>query len=157
QDPELGVLGIGSPQQAAKKLLAQASAYARPSRPVLPALELIATIAHSAPGQDGLHRQRQTDAVIRRYLRAARRARALLILDIHPGQADFVDEVRSFERFLVLPDVGLALDSEWSVPQGVAPGQVIGSTDAATVNRISYYLARLVYRYRLPQKLLLVH
>jgi hypothetical protein len=34
---------------------------------------------------------------------------------------------------------------------------VIGSTDAATVNRISYYLARLVHRRQLPQKLLLVH
>ena len=31
------------------------------------------------------------DAVIRRYLRAARRAKALLVLDIQPGHADFLD------------------------------------------------------------------
>ena len=42
------------------------------ARPVLPAFELIATLAQSAPGDDGLHRLRQTDAVIRRYLRAVR-------------------------------------------------------------------------------------
>jgi hypothetical protein len=157
QDPELGVLGIGTPPQAARKLLARARAYNLPNRPVLPALELIATIAHSAPGRDGLHRERQSDLVIRRYLAAARRARALLILDVQPGQADFIDEVRALQPYLTQPDVGLALDSEWSVPEGVAPGQVIGSTDAATVNRISYYLARIVRHYRLPQKPLLVH
>jgi hypothetical protein len=157
QDPELGVLGIGRPAQAAQKLLARARAYNRPRRPVLPALELIATIAHSAPGNDGLHRERQSDAVIRRYLAAARRARALLILDIQPGQADFLGEVRALQPYLAQPDVGLALDPEWSVPAGVAPGQVIGSTDAATVNRISYYLARIVHHYKLPQKALLVH
>jgi hypothetical protein len=157
QDPELGELGIGTPAQAARKLLARARSYDRPRRPVLPALELISTIAHSAPGRDGLHRERQSDAVIQRYLAAARRVKALLILDIQPGQADFVDEVRALQPYLIQPDVGLALDSEWSVPEGVAPGQVIGSTDAATVNRISYYLARIVHKYRLPQKPMLVH
>ena len=157
QDRELGALGIGTPAQAAKKLLARARAYDRPSRRVLPAFELIATIAHAAPGRDGLHRERQSDAVIRRYLAAARRAKALLVLDIQPGQADFLEEVRALQPYLTQPDVGLALDSEWSVPEGVAPGQVIGSTDAATVNRISYYLAKIVHQYKLPQKLLLVH
>jgi hypothetical protein len=157
QAAELGVLGIGTPDEAARKLLARARMYSRPGRPVLPALELIATIAHSAPGQDGLHRERQSDAVLRRYLRAARRAQALLILDIQPGRADFLEEVRAFEPYLAQPDVGLALDSEWSVPEGVVPGEAIGSTDAATINRISYYLARLVRRKRLPQKPLLVH
>jgi hypothetical protein len=157
QDPQLGVLGIGTPEEAARKLLSRARAYGRPGRPVLPAFELIATIAHSAPGEDGLHRERQSDAVLRRYLGTARRARALLILDIQPGRADFLEEVRAFEPYLAQPDVGLALDSEWSVPEGVVPGEAIGSTDAATINRISYYLARLVRRERLPQKLLLVH
>jgi hypothetical protein len=157
QDPELGALGIGTPTEAARKLLARARAYNRPRRPVLPALELISTIAHSAHGRDGMHRERQSHAVIRRYLAAARRARALLILDVQPGQADFFEEARALQPYLIQPDVGLALDSEWSVPEGVAPGQVIGSTDAATVNRISYYLARIVRHYRLPQKLLIVH
>jgi hypothetical protein len=157
QNPELGALGIGTPAQAARKLLARARGYSRPPRPALPALELISTIAHSAPGRDGLHRERQSDVVIRRYLAAARRARALLILDVQPGQADFFEEVRALQPYLTQPDVGLALDSEWSVPEGVAPGQVIGSTDAATINRISYYLARIVRRYRLPQKPLILH
>ena len=157
QNEELGVLGIGTPQQAARKLLTQAASYNSPGQPVLPAFELIASIAHSAPGKEGLHRERQTDAVIRSYLRTARQAKALLILDIQPGQADFFDEVTALEPYLRQPDVGLALDPEWSLPEGVVPGQAIGSTDAATVNEVSEYLARIVRIHDLPQKLLLVH
>src|SRR5689334_24716481 len=41
QDPQLGQLGIGSPAAAARKLVRQARGYARKSRPVLPAMELI--------------------------------------------------------------------------------------------------------------------
>lgn len=157
QDVELGVLGMGMPDQVGRKLIAQAHLYQQAGRPVLPAFELIATIAHSAPGREGLHRERQPDDVIQRYLVAARRIKALMILDIQPGQADFLDEVEALEPYLAQPDVGLALDSEWSVPEGVVPGKQFGSTDAATINRVSYYLARLVHRDHLPQKLLLVH
>jgi hypothetical protein len=157
QHEELGVLGIGTPEQAGAKLLRQARGYSAPGGPVLPAFELITSLAHAAPGQDGLHRERQSDDVIKRYLVAARRIKALLILDIQPGQADFVEEVRALEPYLSLPDVGLALDPEWSVPAGVAPGEQIGSTDAETINEVSSYLSFLVKSKNLPQKLLIVH
>ena len=65
--------------------------------------------------------------------------------------------MQRYERFLRQPDVGLALDPEWSMRAGQVPGQTIGSTDARTVNRVSAYLAALVRRHRLPQKLLVVH
>jgi hypothetical protein len=157
QHDELGVLGIGTPEQAGAKLLRQARRYSRPGRPVLPAFELIVSLAHAAPGQDGLHRERQTVQVIKRYLAAARQIKALLILDVQPGQADFVEEVRALEPYLSLPDVGLALDPEWSVPAGVAPGEQIGSTSAETINEVSAYLSFLVQSKDLPQKLLIVH
>ena len=79
------------------------------------------------------------------------------MLDIQPGQADFLDEVRALERWLVEPDVSLALDPEWHVPEGVQPGSVIGSTDAATVNEVADYLSRIVRARNLPQKVLIVH
>jgi hypothetical protein len=157
QNEELGVLGIGTPEQAGRKLLARAPGYKIRGRQVLPAFELITVVAHAAPGEDGLHRERQKDAVIRRYLRVARRAKALLILDIQPGRSNFLDEARALEPYLRQPDVALALDPEWSMPEGVVPGQEIGSTDAETINQVSEYLARLVRTYDLPQKLLLVH
>src|SRR4051794_8395537 len=54
QDRQLGELGIGTPAQAARKLLRQAAPYGRTTRPVLPAMELIASVAANAPGADGL-------------------------------------------------------------------------------------------------------
>jgi hypothetical protein len=157
QDEQLGVLGIGTLSQAARKLERQARPYARKTRPVLPAFELIATIANAHPGEDGLYRTRQTAATIDRHLRAARRAKAMLILDIQPGRADFMDETRRLRRWLREPDVGLALDPEWHMEAGEVPGQSIGSVTAREVNRVSAYLAGIVRRHDLPEKLLLIH
>jgi hypothetical protein len=157
QDDELGELGIGTPDQAAERLDKQARPYARGKREVLPALELIAVVAAGAEGDDGMYRTRQRPAVIRRYLEAARRHEALLLLDVQPGRADFMSEVRALEPFLREPDVSLALDPEWHVAPGEIPGQVIGSVDAAQVNEIADYLAAIVREHELPQKLLVVH
>ena len=157
QDEELGTLGIGSPASAARRLEKQAARYARPDRPVLPAMELIAVTAAAHPGEGGRYNTRQDDAVIRRYLRAARKAKALLVLDIQPGRSDFFTEVTRLERWLKEPDVGLAIDPEWRMGPGEVPGQVIGSVDAREVNAVSAWLSQLVERNRLPQKLFLVH
>jgi len=157
QDDQLGILGIGSLRDAARKLERQARPYARRTRPVLPAFELIATIATAAPGEDGLYRARQSAATIDRHLREARRAKAMLILDIQPGRADFMDETRRLRRWLREPDVGLALDPEWHMDPGEVPGQSIGSVTAREVNQVSAYLADIVREHNLPEKLLLIH
>src|SRR5512132_141618 len=62
QSHELGALGIGSPAAAARRLVRQAEPYGRKTRPVLPALELLATVANHDAGEDGLYRTRQSDA-----------------------------------------------------------------------------------------------
>jgi hypothetical protein len=155
-DPSLGVLGAGSPDDAARRLLRQAKAYASRSRPVLPAFELIATVAQ-ASSNTGTYNGHVDDASIRRYLAAARKIHALLILDVQPGRANVLREVRRYEKLLAEPDVGLALDSEWTMAPGEIPGQVFGGTDATTVNAVSTYLATVVQRNQLPQKLFVVH
>jgi hypothetical protein len=157
QDEELGTLGIGTPDQAARRLLAQARGYQRARRPVLPALELIAVIANADPGEDGMYRARQPNSVIRRYLRAARRHGMLLILDIQPGRSDFFTEATRLERWLRQPDVGIALDPEWRVSAGEVPGQVIGHVDSREVNATSAWVDQLVTEHNLPQKLFIVH
>jgi hypothetical protein len=156
QAPELGELGIGSPDSAARRLRRQARPYERKTRRVLPALELIAVIANADPGPEGLYRSRQGTSVIRRYLRAARRHKALLVLDIQPGHADFTTEVRRLDRWLREPDVGIALDPEWHTP-GARPGSVIGSVAAEQVNAVARHVAAIVRRGDLPQKLFVVH
>jgi hypothetical protein len=157
QDRELGVLGIGRPRRAARKLERQSRPYAARGRPVLPAFELIAAIVTSEAGDGGDHSMRQEPATIRRYLRAARAHDMLMLLDIQPGYAPFLQEAQALEHFLKEPDVSLALDPEWSMDPPQLPGQEIGSTDAATINQVSRYLSSIVRRYSLPQKLLVVH
>ena len=157
QDHELGVLGIGSPARAARRLERQARPYARRGRPVLPAFELIAAIVTREAGDGGDHSMRQEPTTIRRYLRVARAHRMLLLLDIQPGYAPFLGEAEALEEFLKEPDVSLALDPEWSMDPPQLPGQEIGSTDAATVNEVSRYLSGIVREHDLPQKLLVVH
>jgi hypothetical protein len=156
QSHELGALGIGSPDAAARRLRRQARPYARKTRPVMLAFELIATVANADPGEDGLYRTRQSNAVVRRYLRAARRAKALLLLDVQPGHADFMDEVRHLDRWLREPDVGLALDPEWHTP-GARPGTAIGSVNASKVNQVARHVAAIVRERNLPEKLFVIH
>ena len=124
---------------------------------MLPALELITVIANADPGDDGMYRARQTDAVIRRYLQAARKAKALLLLDIQPGRSDFFTEATRLEKWLKEPDVSLALDPEWRVGDGEVPGQIIGHVDAREVNATSAWLSQLVTRDKLPEKLFVIH
>ncbi|HEX3465967.1 MAG TPA: hypothetical protein VHS78_18105 [Candidatus Elarobacter sp.] len=155
-DPALGVLGAGSPDEAGRRLLQQAKAYARGGRRVLPAFELIATTAQ-ASSNDGTYNEHLSEAQIGTYLAAARKIHALLILDVQPGRAAFLPEVRRYEKLLMQPDVGIALDSEWSMRPTEIPGNTIGGTDAATVNGVSAYVENLVEREHLPQKLFIVH
>jgi hypothetical protein len=157
QHDELGALGIGTPAQAGAKLEDQAKPYESGPRPVMPVFELIATLAQADAGTDGKYRLRQSPDVIQSYLNQVRELKGILILDVQPGQSTFVDEVKVLEPWLSQPDVGLALDPEWNVPAGVVPGKSIGSMKAATVNQISYYLARLRRLKDLPQKVLIVH
>jgi hypothetical protein len=157
QDDELGVLGIGSPDRAARRLARQVKPYATRRRPVLPAMELIAVIAAAAPGPEGAYSLRQPDSVIRRYLRAARRAKALLLLDIQPGRSDFFTEATRLRKWLEQPDVSLALDPEWRVDAPEVPARVIGHVSSREVNATTAWLAQLVERERLPQKLVVVH
>ena len=157
QDKALGILGIGDLDGAAAKLRRVARSYERKSRPVLPAFELISTIANAAPGADGLYRTHQSAQTIDRHLAAARRAKALLLLDIQPGRGDFLSEVQRLSRWLLEPDVGVALDPEWHVGPQEVPGKTIGSVTAEQVNEVTTYLSNLVGKYDLPEKLFVVH
>ena len=154
---ELGVLGEGSPRKAAQRVEEHARAFRGFGRPVLPALELIASVATSSRGAGGDYSSPTAFGDVRSYLKAARSIDGLLVLDIQPGQGSFMSEVKRYKRFLKEPDVGLALDPEWSMHGGDVPAEEIGFTTARVVNRVSAYLARIVRQNRLPQKLLVLH
>ena len=154
----LGVLGEGSPDAAAKKLEKAAAKFEKPSgRKVLPAFEFIATVASASAGKDGKFSSYVPEADIERYLAAARANKMVMILDIQPGRNDWMTQVRRFEKYLVQPDVGLALDPEWKLKPNERHLKQIGSTTAAEVNEVSAYLSDLTVRNNLPEKLFVVH
>lgn len=157
QAKELGILGTMPFERASDRLDRQAVPYDRKSRPVLRAFDLIATIANAHPGPAGKYRTRQPSTVIARYLRAARRHDAALILDVQPGTSNFVDEIKPLERWLKEPDVHLALDPEWRMRPGVQPGSEIGWVSAGEVTATLNRVARVVRANKLPPKLVIVH
>lgn len=155
----LGVLGEQPPSQLAPRLNGIVDPYRPlPDRPILPTLDLIATIATASAGADGLYRSRSTDAEIQQWLDAARANDAYLVLDLQPGRSDFLTEAKAYERFLREADVGLALDPEWRTTAPQTPGGgTVGSVSAAEINSVSTWLSDLVAEEQLPEKLLVIH
>jgi hypothetical protein len=156
--PVLGVLGEAPPDEAARRLEELAARWAEASgKPVRPAFELITSVAQRAPGPDGRYSTGLKHEQVQRYLDAARKAKMLLVLDFQPGLAKVLDQVKHYERFLLEPEVGIAIDPEWVLKPGERPGRQIGALDAATINEVSAYLSGLVSTHRLPEKVFLVH
>jgi hypothetical protein len=81
----------------------------------------------------------------------------LLILDIQPGRATFLEQVQHFHKFLTDPWVSVALDPEWKMTGQQVPGKTIGHSRAHGINVVRDYLAAMVKRRNLPDKLLVVH
>ena len=96
-----------------------------PAGPVLPAFELITTVASSSPGKDGTTATSSTATQVQRYLDAPA-GRHAVVLDFQPGRADFLDQVRRYEAYLLQPDVGVALDPEWKLKADQVPLKQIG-------------------------------
>jgi hypothetical protein len=153
--PALGALQGNLPARA-KDLELQAEKYVT-KRKLLPVFELIAVVVQSGAGPDGKYRRRVDDSVIDHYLTVARASKALLLLNIQPGQSDFLTEVKTFEKYLHEPDVGVALDPEWAMKPKQTPGRFYGQTDGETINDVAAYIAGIVKDGNLPEKALVFH
>ncbi len=153
----LGVLGSEPPEKIAGKIEKAAKPFQTSDRRIQPAMELIVTVADGSPGKDGNYNHEIAAAKAWRYEKVAEQHHMLLILDIQPGQSPFLPLVKHWKKLLAKPNVGLALDSEWHMPDGKVPAQVIGHSSAAEINTVSSWLAGMVDRDHLPQKLLVFH
>ena len=152
----LGRLGTGDIDARLEEIVASGADYAG-DRKVMPVMELIATMVHATPGDDGLCRTRVADDVIASWLETARKHKAMLLLNIQPGRSAMFDEVRYYEKWLVNPDVGLALDPEWAVGPDEVPGKVFGHTTGQELDAIAGWVSELVAANNLPEKVMLFH
>jgi hypothetical protein len=125
--------------------------------PVVPAFEVIVTVASEFAGPDGNYSTESPVETVRPWVEAAGAAGLYVILDLQPGRTDFVAQAELYRSLLELPYVGLALDPEWRL----APDEVhltqIGSVAIEEVNRVVTWLADLTREKALPQKLLVLH
>jgi hypothetical protein len=156
--PALRALGEQSLSGSVARARRLAASYrALSTAPVVPAFEIIASVATAAPGADGGYSHETPVASLRPWVEAATAAGMYVILDLQPGRDDFLAQARVYQSRLRLPNVGLALDPEWKLRPGQLPLQQIGSVSITEVNRVVSWLAQLTAQYRLPQKLLVLH
>jgi hypothetical protein len=153
----LGVLGETDPDQMQRRVRRAAKPFARKHQPVQVVYELIVSIADRYPGKGGDYSHDIPRAEVQKYIDAAHRHGALLLLDLQPGRSDFLTIAKRWAWALKDPYVGLALDPEWRMGKHAVPGLRIGSVGAGEVNRVSAWLRDLVARHRLPQKLFVLH
>lgn len=156
--PALGVFGEQDTTAAIARVRDLAAQYqAFSPEPVIPAFEIIATVASAEPGADGRYSRITSPDVLRPVIDEAEAAGVYVVLDLQPGHTHFLEQARLYEEFLSRPNVGLALDPEWRLAPGQQHMVQIGSVDAAEVNEVVHYLADLVDRHDLPQKMLILH
>ncbi len=156
---QMGVLGE-YPREELLAMLASTSemwAKADPNMPTIPAIQYIAVVAQGQPGPDGMWRARMPDTQIEKALSMADQIHGLLILDVQVGKSTLQAELPLLAKWLALPNVELAIDPEFSMKYGNAPGTVIGTFDAQDINYAASFLANIVNKNRLAPKVLIVH
>lgn len=154
----LGVMGEQPLDEAVDRAHRTAAEYAELSDvPVVPAFEIITTVASSEPGRDGDWSSESTVEELRPWVDAAREAGMLVVLDLQPGTTDFLTQAKRYEELLVEPHVGLALDPEWRLQPGQRHLRQIGSVSVEEVNSVITWLADLTREHALPQKVLVLH
>lgn len=157
QTPSMGILGQFAPEDAADQLAERAARFRFLTRSwaVLPALHLVYAVAQPNAGAGSL--QYLDDRTVRQFIDLARRRGFVTILDLQIGHSDPLAEVQRVLPYLSEPDVFVALDPEFALPDATKPGEQIGSIDAADINAVQWYLGAVSKQLRLPKKMLIVH
>jgi hypothetical protein len=157
---KMGILGEIPPNEMIAKLKGEVKNWekADPSTPVQPALHYIAVVAQGSAGKDGKFRYRMPNKGIDSVISLAKKAHAIVFLDVQVALSNIHTELPLLEKYLIMPQVHFGMDPEFSMKDGVThPGKKIGTYDADDINYVSNYLANLVKKYNLPPKILIVH
>ncbi len=158
-DPNMGIVGEYAMEDLATMIRAQAADYAAadPSRPVIPAFELIATVAQRVPGADGTYILDTDHETLKSYIDYAAENDMLVFLDLQIGRGTVENEIEKVRDLLALPNVHLALDPEFAVAEGEVPGEYIGSVPAESIAYAQKTLADISAEAGISPKVLIVH
>jgi hypothetical protein len=155
----MGILGEHSKEELLQLLLEEKAAYeaADPSRPVMPAFELISSVAQNWPADDDTYLLHTDAETIQEYVDFTAENGILLILDLQIAHSTVRAEIDKIEKWLLYPHVQLAIDPEFSMDEGEIPGTSIGGIDASDITYAQERLAKLAQENGLPPKVLIVH
>ena len=156
---QMGVLGKYPPPEMLARLASATAEWAAAdlSTPVIPALDYIAVVAQAGPGADGKYRARMPFSELNKVVALAAQAKAIVILEIQVGLSDIQTELPLLEPYLKLPQVHVALDPEFDMPNKEKPGTIIGTMSSDDINFAARYLSKIVKENNLPPKALIVH
>jgi hypothetical protein len=143
---KMGILGELPPNEMLAKLKGEVKHWekADPKTPVQPALHYIAVVAQGDGGKDGKFRYRMPFKQIDSVLVLAKKAHAIVFLDVQVALSNIRAELPLFEKYLSMPQVHFGMDPEFSMKDGTKPGKKIGTYDADDINYVSDYLAKIV-------------
>jgi len=156
---QMGILGELPRKQMLEKLKGEMAKWkkADSTLELQPALHYIAVTAQLSPGKGGKYRLRMPFHQIDSVLSMASEIDGIVFLDIQVGKSTIQQELPEFEKYLKLPNVHIGIDPEFAMKSAHVPGQAVGVYDAADINFVSNYLAKIVKENNLPPKILVVH
>ena len=155
---DLGLLGEQDAEASISRAKEYAEKYADLSDvPAIPTFEIIVSVASSSAGADGTYSSKGDVADIEPWVKKAQEEGVYVILDLQSGREDSLTQAKVYEKLLKYPNVGLAVDPEWRLEPNQLPLQQIGYIDAEEINRTQDWLADLVKKNDLPQKIFTLH
>lgn len=158
-NPDMGILGEYDMERLLELLREQAAEYeaADPSRPVMIAFEVIASVAQNEAQSDGSWLLDAPASLLDQYTDFAEANDILIFFDVQIGRRTVEMEVEGLRPWLEKPFVHLALDPEFAMREGQIPGEHIGQIDGSDVTWTQNYLANLSAETGIPPKVLIVH
>ncbi len=123
---------------------------------VVPAVEILATVADEEPGESGRYSHMWPAADIEPWIVRAQEAGVLVLLTFQPGRYSFLEQVQEYASLLEYPNVGVRLEPQWRYETAARAADGSGSVDAGEVNDVVSHLSALVARENLPTKLVAV-
>lgn len=157
---KMGILGEFDEDTVLAKLKEEKAAWeaADPQTPVVMGIDYIAITAQGSPQADNTYKLRMPEEHVRRAIDMARKVDGITILEMQIGYSTLERELPLLEKFLIEPDVHLALDPEFSMkPGALPPGDEIGTFSSTDINYTIDYLSELVKAHDLPPKVLVIH
>lgn len=153
----LGALGEQGPAETVQVMQPLLEAYAGDGAEVVPAFEIIASVASAGPTEDGDYSYEWPIDSFSEWIDFAEANGVYVVLDLQPGRDDFLSQAVQYEEVLRLPFVGLAIDPEWRLEEDQVHLRQVGTVDASEINETVNWLADLVRDNGLPQKMVVVH